>query len=112
MTYCLTKKPTFTMKVTVVEPGTSSSGEVETHEFVGVFKRIEMSEWDEMRKSGRTDQSIMSDLLVGWYGLVDERNSDVPFTSDTRDALLSIPHALRGAVVAFMTGASGAGLKN
>ncbi|MDR6500315.1 hypothetical protein J2785_003471 [Burkholderia ambifaria] len=100
------------MKVTVVEPGTSSSGEIETHEFVGVFKRITMDEWDAMRASGRTDQSIIADLLVGWHGLVDATKNEVPFTSETRDALLSIPHALRGAVVAFMTGASGAGLKN
>ncbi|QCU53091.1 hypothetical protein J3L14_05940 [Burkholderia pseudomallei] len=112
MSYCLTKAPTFTMKVTVVEPGTSSSGDVETHEFVAVFKRISMTEWDEMRASGRADQSIIADLLVGWHGLVDATGNDVPFTSETRDSLLSIPHALRGTVVAFMTGASGAGLKN
>ena len=112
MSYCLTKAPTFTMKVTVVEPGTSATGDVETHEFVGVFKRIAMTEWEEMRASGRTDRALMGELLVGWHGLVDAKEVDVPFTNDTRDALLSIPHALRGVVVAFMTGASGAGLKN
>ncbi|NYH13429.1 hypothetical protein [Paraburkholderia bryophila] len=112
MAYRVAKKPTFTIKVVVVEPGDADSGEVETSEFTGRFKRVSDDELVEIRTSGRSDKDIMREMLVGWADLTDENGAQLPFSEQFRDTLLSIPHALRGVAYAFMAGASGAGLKN
>ncbi|MDE1011272.1 MAG: hypothetical protein OSB38_36980 [Paraburkholderia fungorum] len=112
MAYRVARKPTFTIKVVVVEPGDADSGEVETSEFTARFKRVSDEELVQIRTSGRSDKEIMQDMLVGWSDLTDEQGAQLPFSEQFRDTLLSIPHALRGIAYAFMAGASGAGLKN
>jgi hypothetical protein len=112
MAYRVTKKPTFTIRVTVVEPGDTDSGAVETSEFTARFKRVTGEELHALRTSGRSDKDLMQEVLVGWSDLTDDSGAQVPFSVEFCETLLSIPHALRGVVHAFMAGASGAGLKN
>ncbi|TCK96253.1 hypothetical protein [Paraburkholderia sp. BL9I2N2] len=112
MPYVLAKNPTFTTLVRVVEPGTADDGSLETHEFTAEFKRLKRDEAEALMKSGQLAYVVLADVLVGWSGLKGEDGAVLPFTTQYRDALLQIPHAIVALWDAFLLNTSGAARKN
>lgn len=112
MSYVLSKNPTFTVAVKIVEPGNAVDGQFEEHEFIAEFRRLKRDETMTLLSRNLPVYEALSDVLVGWSGLKDERGSELPFTPEYRDALLQIPHAIVGLWDAFLIGNSGAARKN
>ncbi|MEM5449854.1 hypothetical protein [Paraburkholderia guartelaensis] len=112
MAYVLSKSPTLTAKVEVTEPGNAPDGSVENFTFVAVFRRLDSDELDALLKSNKPIRTVLADLLAGWSDLRDATGQELPFTTEYRDSLLKIPHAVVGLWGAFLEAHSGAARKN
>lgn len=112
MPYVLTRRTTFTMQVTVSEPGNSADGSIDEFRFVAEFKRYDGDQIEALLKENKPVRAALQDLLVGWSGLHDENGRELPFNDSYRDALLKIPPAVVGLWTAFLQGSSGAARKN
>lgn len=97
MAFKLTKKPTFTARVTVNTPNDKAG--FDRSVLIAVFRRTSVDESLELQKS--TPREAMQQVLVGWEDFNDEENQPVPFNDATLWALLSDPPALLAINEAF-----------
>ncbi|HEX8603490.1 MAG TPA: hypothetical protein VF774_12665 [Pseudoduganella sp.] len=88
---------TYAVAVNVETP--NEKGTFDKSKFTATFKRSDIDQLDELRKLSQRD--VLKDVLVGWSGLVDEHDENVPFSPGTRDAVLQIPQALFALAEAF-----------
>jgi hypothetical protein len=79
-------------------------GRREKHTFDGEFRRLPQSRINQIVKLARKtdagyldddeildDQEAATELLVGWSGVVDDDNEEIPFSADKLKQLLEIP---------------------
>jgi hypothetical protein len=89
MSFRLTQKPTFRVKVTVPVP--NEKGGHDNNTFTAVFKRTTTAELEAMREhSGLTDAELVRDRLTDWELTDAETNEAVPFNRETLEAVLQI----------------------
>jgi len=80
MAFVRKKVKTFKWPVKVQEPSDTKPGEFETSEFIAIFKREKMSK---LQESDETDSlGLLRKVLVGWEGIVDEDDKEVPFSDE------------------------------
>ena len=70
---------TFKWPVKVKEPSADRAGEFDTFEFVALFKRVKLSEIEQMGDD--SGLPLLKKVLVGWEGIEDEDGNEVPFSS-------------------------------
>lgn len=78
--------------------------------FTGHFKLLTKSRADEL--DAGTVYELLSEVLVGWDGVLDEDGADVAFTPDHRDALFEFQHTRDGVLEAYRRAAAGGKSKN
>ena len=79
MAFVRKKVKTFKWPVKVKEPSADRAGEFDTFEFVALFKRVKLSEIEQM--GDESGLPLLKKVLVGWEGIEDEDGNPVPFSS-------------------------------
>lgn len=84
----------------------SADGVLENHQFDARFKRLNQADVDQLMldavQKKVKDEPLLRQYLVGWRGVKDADDIDIPFTPDELDKLLAI-NGLRAAMAeAFM----------
>lgn len=85
MEFVLRKKYRWSSVVTVEIPG---AGDTPAQEFAAEFVAVPSSILAEWTEEGTSDDEILSQVLVGWSGIVDEEGNPVPFSAETRDQVV------------------------
>lgn len=103
MSFVLKQSDTYTWPIQLILP--VDGGRREKHTFDGEFKRLPQSRINEIVKQARKMESVVSDddddfledqaaareVLVGWSGVVDDDNKEIPFSDKSLGQLLEIP---------------------
>ena len=102
MAFILQQSDTYSWPITLVLP--VDGGRREKHTFDGEFRRLPQSRINQIVKLARKtdagyldddeildDQEAATELLVGWSGVVDDDNEEIPFSADKLKQLLEIP---------------------
>ena len=79
MAFVRKKNKTFKWPVVVREPSENDAGVFEESEFIAVFKRLKVSEYQKAVED-KTEFEMMKMMLVGWEGMKEEDGQDIPFT--------------------------------
>ena len=90
MSFVLKQSDTYTWPIQLILP--VDGGRREKHTFDGEFKRLPQSRINEIIKQARKMESVVTDeddfledqaaakeVLVGWSGVVDDDNKEIPF---------------------------------
>ena len=80
MTFVRKKNKTFKWPVVVREPSETDAGVYEDHEFIAIFKRLKVSEYQEAADN-KTEFDLLKMMLVGWEEMKEEDGQDIPFTN-------------------------------
>jgi hypothetical protein len=101
MAFKLKQSTSYNWPVPLVIP--VDGGKRETHTFDACFKRLPQSRIDEIRQlavaidRGRVDEDeanerqMVSEIVVGWDGVVDDNNDPIPFSITGLAEMLEIP---------------------
>lgn len=91
-----------------------SGGVMDSHTFDAEFKRLPQSRLDEIfaSDSSMNDAAVVSEVLVGWAGIVTDSGENLPFSEKNRERLLDIPGARPAIVAAWLESLIGAKAKN
>lgn len=80
----------------------AEDGNQQSYEFHVHFRRVGMAEVEEMVKatqdSSMTDRQIVEELVVGWEGVLDADEHEMPFSSESLAILCDIVR-VRAAIV-------------
>lgn len=92
-------------------------GKHEKQTFDAEFKRIPQSKIKEIldgikSESITDDVALARDLMVGWAGVKDNENNDIPFSEKSFSELLDIPGVAGAIVKTFFESLAGARRKN
>tara|TARA_A100001201_G_scaffold7888_1_gene12420 strand:- start:114 stop:446 length:333 start_codon:yes stop_codon:yes gene_type:complete len=79
MAFVRKKVKTFKWPVEIQEPSADRPGEFDKFEFIAVFKRVKLSELEQMGEE--SGLPLLKKVLVGWEGIEDEDGKPVPFSS-------------------------------
>ena len=77
----------FECPVTVTVPG------VGAQRFTASFEELDQGDLDQFASLERGDADLVSRVLTGWSGIVDDTGTEVSFTAKRRDALVARPYA-------------------
>ena len=80
MAFVRKKNKTFKWPVVVREPSENDAGVFEESEFIAVFKRLKVSEYQKAVEE-KTEFEMMKMMLVGWEGMKEEDGQDIPFNN-------------------------------
>lgn len=108
MAFVRKKSSTFKWPVTVEFP--VDGGRFEAESFDAIFKRVGRIEFTKLVDKGDTD--LIEAVLVGWEGVKDEAEKEIPFTKAALKDLLDDPCFTRGLVKAYLESLEGAKAKN
>jgi hypothetical protein len=109
MPFKIALTPTYKVKVFVEIP--NDKGSVDKSDFLAEFKRVDMKELEALRAVEGQD-NVLREVLVGWSGLLDADNAEVPYNPATLEGFLLIPAAQLATVNAFWKSIFKAGEKN
>jgi len=103
---------TYFWPVTVELP--ADGGKFEKHTFDAQFKRLPQKRLDEIfdRNAEVKDSDVITEILVGWKGIVDDQGNEVVYSETNRDELLQIARVRSGILAAFLESLAGAKRKN
>lgn len=102
------KDASFKWPVAVEYP--TDGGRFETETFDAVFRRIGRSEFNKLLDKGDTD--LIESVLVGWEGIKDEGDKDLPYSKAALKELIDDPYFTRGIVKSYLESLEGAKAKN
>lgn len=80
MAFVRKKNKTFKWPVVVREPSANDAGVFEENEFIAVFKRLKVSEYQKAVEE-KTEFEMMKMMLVGWEQMKEEDGQDIPFNN-------------------------------
>jgi hypothetical protein len=113
--FVIAQAATYTVPVKVFIP--SNKGKATAHTFTAEFRRLPMSEIEEMnaklKEKTLTDTQLLQDVMVGWGDDVQDADGNpLPFNERNFEALLDV-FPTRGTLVqAFMESLNTAAAKN
>ncbi|KYP10546.1 MAG: hypothetical protein A0129_12170 [Limnobacter sp. CACIAM 66H1] len=114
MPFKLKLSPTYSTPVNIEIP--VDGGRFEKSTFDAEFKRLTTDELNALlarqQEANRTDQDMIADVLVGWKGLRDEDDQEVPFSETNREALFKVVQAVPALTKAFFTSIANVRQKN
>ena len=99
---------TYKWPVTVAIP--QDGGKFVKATFSAEFKGLTQPEIDaiiQASRNGDTDADICVSCLVGWSGVKDSDDQDLPYSDAAKERLLAIPYVRNGVVNAFFESISG-----
>ena len=80
MTFVRKKNKTFKWPVIVREPSEKEVGVYEENEFIAIFKRLKVSEYQEAAEN-KTEFEMLKMMLAGWENMKEENGDDIPFNN-------------------------------
>ena len=93
-----------------------SGGKHKTMTFDAEFKNMSQSRLEELMtlqsEGKKTDREIASEMIIGWSGVVDGKNEEIPFTEKSKKKLLDIAGMGSQMVQIFISSRSKAKAKN
>lgn len=108
MAFIRKKVKTFKWPVTVEEP--TDGGTFEASTFDITFKRLGRKEFSALSEKG--DWLLLKAIVMGWEGITDEDNAELPFSIDTLKEFSDDPYWIRGVLKAYTDTFDGARLGN
>ena len=81
MTFVRKKNKTFKWPVVVREPSETDAGVYEENEFIAIFKRLKVSEYQEAADENKTEFEMLKMMLAGWENMKEEDGQDIPFNN-------------------------------
>ena len=110
----LSTTPTYFATVSVEFP--DGDGKTKRATFDAEFRRLSQSELESFQQRVSdgilTDSGFAAEVLVGWRGVKDEDDSDLPFSEANRERLLDIYPVRPSVIKAFYESIAGAKAKN
>lgn len=109
----LNPAPSYLWPVTVELPA-ETGGIYEKHTFDGMFKRLPQERLDAIfgKTSDDNDTTVISEVLVGWEGVVGDDGQPVPFSPSNLRQLLQVQGVRAAIVAAWLQSLVGAKQKN
>ena len=80
MTFVRKKNKTFKWPVVVREPSETDAGVYEENEFIAIFKRLKVSEYQKAAEN-KTEFEMLKMMLVGWENMKEEDGQDIAFSN-------------------------------
>ena len=94
MTFVRKKNKTFKWPVVVREPSETDAGVYEENEFIGIFKRLKVSEYQDAADN-KSEFEMLKMMLVGWEGIKEENGDDIPFNNQNLKDMMEDAYWLR-----------------
>lgn len=102
------KKVEWPVRVNVPVDG----GKTEEKEFTGIFKLLPQAEYDANAKTKKSDADFISEILVGWKGLLDDDDKEIEFSPDVIRQLCEYPFTRIAIFKAYNEVVTGIEVKN
>jgi len=100
MTFVRKKNKTFKWPVLVREPSETDAGVYEENEFIAIFKRLKVSEYQNAAEN-KTEFEMLKMMLVGWENMKEEDNQDIPFNNQNLKDMMEDAYWLRAVSDAY-----------
>lgn len=107
MAFKLVQHLEITWPVNVEQP--VNGGKVERSEFTAKFKVLTDSEFEKLANKAKTDVELVNGFLIGWSGLVDESDQEIPYTAANTKALLGFPFVKNAIMKSYNSARAGIG---
>ena len=112
--FVISKSPAYFWPVSIEQPEDGGRNKKQT--FDVQLKRLTQSQIKDItiqiEKSETTDFKLCKEVIVGWRGVLDESNAEVPFSNGALDELLDIQGVAQAIVLALFESLSGSKRKN
>ncbi len=111
MSFVLTKKiKEVDWLVTVNVP--VDGGKTEDHEFTARFKLLSDDDYNKAVQEAASDTDLISKILIGWEGLIDDDGKAVKYSKKTLKDLCKFPFVRNSIVRAYTQAIQGIAAKN
>lgn len=100
MTFVRKKNKTFKWPVLVREPSETDAGLYEENEFIAVFKRLKVSEYQNAADN-KSEFEMLKMMLVGWENMKEEDGQDIPFNNQNLKDMMEDAYWLRAVSDAY-----------
>ena len=94
MTFVRKKKKTFKWPVIVREPSETDAGVYDESEFIGIFRRLKISEYEKATEN-KSEFQMLKLMLVGWENMKEEDGEDIPFNNQNLKDMMEDAYWLR-----------------
>ena len=94
MTFIRKKKKTFKWPVIVREPSETDAGVYDESEFIGIFRRLKISEYEKATEN-KSEFQMLKLMLVGWENMKEENGDDIPFNNQNLKDMMEDAYWLR-----------------
>ena len=94
MTFVRKKNKTFKWPVVVREPSETDAGVYEENEFIAIFKRLKVSEYQDAAEN-KTEFEMLKMMLAGWENMKEENGEDIPFNNQNLKDMMEDAYWLR-----------------
>lgn len=108
MAFVRKKDASYSWPVTVEVP--SDGGRFDKQTFNAVFKRLGRAEFSKFAEAG--DVQLLEAVVVGWDGILDEKDKEVPFSLPELRDLADDPFWCKGVIKAYLESLEGGQAKN
>ena len=100
MTFVRKKNKTFKWPVLVREPSETDAGLYEENEFIAIFKRLKVSEYQNAADN-KSEFEMLKMMLVGWENMKEEDGQDIPFNNQNLKDMMEDAYWLRAVSDAY-----------
>tara|TARA_B100001287_G_C22602940_1_gene491329 strand:+ start:702 stop:1037 length:336 start_codon:yes stop_codon:yes gene_type:complete len=100
MPFVRKKNKTFKWPVIVREPSETNAGVYEESEFIAVFKRLKVSEYQKA-VDDKTEFEMLQMMLVGWENMKEENGEDIPFNSQNLKDMMEDSYWLKAVSTSY-----------
>tara|TARA_Y100000015_G_scaffold6402_1_gene5869 strand:- start:2927 stop:3250 length:324 start_codon:yes stop_codon:yes gene_type:complete len=107
MGFKYTKVTSYKWPVTVELP---DNGQYKKETFTACFKKVGRKAFEDL--DDEATEALMYEVLVGWEGITDEDNEDVPYSDEVKQDLLDDTYFVRGLMTSYLESLKGAPAKN
>ena len=111
MAFIRKKNKTFKWPVVVREPSSTDAGVFDESEFIAVFKRLKISEYDKAVKE-KTELEMMRMMLVGWEDMKEENGEDIAFNTQNLKDMMEDSFWLKAVSTAYTASLTDEKVKN
>ena len=100
MAFVRKKNKTFKWPVVVREPSETDAGVYEENEFIAIFKRLKVSEYQKAAEN-KTEFEMLKMMLVGWENMKEEDGQDIAFSNQNLKEMMEDAYWLRAVSDAY-----------
>tara|TARA_R100000388_G_scaffold43065_2_gene32935 strand:- start:189 stop:524 length:336 start_codon:yes stop_codon:yes gene_type:complete len=111
MTFVRKKKKTFKWPVIVREPSETDAGVYDESEFIGIFRRLKISEYEKATEN-KSEFQMLKLMLVGWENMKEEDGQDIPFNDKNLKEFMDDTDWIKAVSAAYTESLTGEKVKN